>query len=212
MDHPNIIKLVEYNCQGEILIKPNGKASQVFFIVLELVEQGDLFSFIKVKYKKGGFNERFARYYFLQLLSAIEYLHYTAGVVHRDLKPENLLLNQKYELKIADFGLSSRKEGNYGLGIHYSQVGTRQYQAPEVLERRSYRGEYVDIFSMGVILFLMVTGSLPYTAEANIQDPLYKLIFQKKKDAYWKALRKFNSSSNDQDPQLLSHQSSGAIK
>ena len=65
MDHPNIIKLVEDNCDGEIIVKTSGKAIQVFFIVLELVEQGDLFSFIKVKYKKGGFNERFARYYFL---------------------------------------------------------------------------------------------------------------------------------------------------
>lgn len=125
MDHPNIIKLVEYNCEGEIVIKPSGKAIQVFFIVLELVEQGDLFSFIKAKYNKGGFNERFARFYFLQLLTVIEYLHNSAGIVHRDLKPENLLLNQKYDLKIADFGLSSKKEGNYGLGIHYTQVGTR---------------------------------------------------------------------------------------
>jgi len=65
MNHPNIIKLVEYNCDGEIVIIPSGKAIQVFFIVLELVEQGDLFSFIKVRYKKGGFNERVARYYFL---------------------------------------------------------------------------------------------------------------------------------------------------
>ena len=48
------------------------------------------------------------------------------------------------------------------------------YQAPEVLERRSYRGEYVDIFSIGVILFLMVTGSLPYITEASIKDPIYK--------------------------------------
>ena len=120
MNHPNIIKLVEYNIEGELIIKPSGKAIQVFFIVLELVEQGDLFSFIKVKYQQGGFNERFARYYFLQLLNAIEYLHEGAGIVHRDLKPENLLLNQQYDLKIADFGLSSKKEGNYGLGIHYS--------------------------------------------------------------------------------------------
>jgi hypothetical protein len=50
MDHPNIIKMVEYNCEGEVIIKPSGKAIQVFFIVLELVEQGDLFSFIKAKY------------------------------------------------------------------------------------------------------------------------------------------------------------------
>jgi serine/threonine protein kinase len=125
MNHPNIIKLVEYNCDGEVIIKTSGKAIQVFFIVLELVEQGDLFSFIKAKYQQGGFNERFARFYFLQLLSAMEYLHDHASIVHRDLKPENLLLNSKYELKIADFGLSSRKEGSYGMGIHYSQVGTR---------------------------------------------------------------------------------------
>ena len=89
------------------------------------------------------------------------------------MKPENILLNSSYDLKIADFGLSTKKEGKYGLGIHYSKVGTRQYQAPEVLENRSYRGESVDVFSMGVILFIMVTGSLPYLGEANIRDPLY---------------------------------------
>lgn len=60
-------------------------------------------------------------------MSAIEYLHNKSGIVHRDLKPENLLLSSSYDLKIADFGLSSRKEGSYGLGIHYSAVGTRQY-------------------------------------------------------------------------------------
>jgi serine/threonine protein kinase len=65
MNHSNIIKLVEYNCDGELVTKKNGKTIQVFFIVLELVEQGDLFSFIKAKYEQGGFNERFARYYFI---------------------------------------------------------------------------------------------------------------------------------------------------
>ena len=68
------------------------------------------------------------------MLDAIDYLHKTAGVVHRDLKPENLLLSHDYQLKIADFGLSARFEGDQGTGIHYSHVGTRQYQAPEVLE------------------------------------------------------------------------------
>lgn len=68
------------------------------------------------------------------MLDAIEYLHLTAGVVHRDLKPENLLLSNDYKLKIADFGLSTSMEGDQGTGIHYSGVGTRQYQAPEVLE------------------------------------------------------------------------------
>jgi serine/threonine protein kinase len=61
-----------------------------------------------------------------------------------------------------------------------------------VLERRSYRGEYVDIFSIGVILFLMVTGSLPYLSEAHIKDPLYKFIYQKKKQGFWDAWRAYN--------------------
>lgn len=64
MDHPNIIKLVEYNVNGEIVVKKNSKTIQIYFIVLELVEQGDLFSYIKVQNARGGFNEQFSRYYF----------------------------------------------------------------------------------------------------------------------------------------------------
>lgn len=108
LEHPNIIRLVEHNTEdGEIIQKKKGKIVQIFFIVLELVEQGDLFSFIKVTNKAGGFSEMFARHYFKQLIEAIEYLHYSRGVVHRDLKPENLLLSSNYQLKIADFGLSA---------------------------------------------------------------------------------------------------------
>jgi serine/threonine protein kinase len=93
-------------------------------------------------YEKGskagcrGFSEPFARFYFKQLISAISYLHNDVRIVHRDLKPENLLINNSYELKVADFGLSAMKEGRTGMGIHWSHVGTLQYQAPEVLTRR----------------------------------------------------------------------------
>lgn len=79
-----------------------------------------MFSYIKVQNARGGFNEQFSRYYFKQLLSSIDYLHNESGIVHRDLKPENILLNSRYDLKIADFGLSTSKEGKYGLGIHHS--------------------------------------------------------------------------------------------
>jgi serine/threonine protein kinase len=63
-------------------------------------------------------------------------------------------------------------------------VGTRCYQAPEVLEKKGYRGDKVDIFSMGVILFTMVTGVMPYF-EARIDDPLYSLILARNSEAYW---------------------------
>jgi serine/threonine protein kinase len=65
-------------------------------------------------------------------------------------------------LKLADFGLSINKQGNYGLGVMFSRVGTRNYMAPEVIEKRPYRGTSVDIFAAGVILFTMVTGTMPF--------------------------------------------------
>jgi serine/threonine protein kinase len=69
------------------------------------------------------------------------------------------------------------------------------YQAPEVLERRSYRGESVDIFSIGVILFLMVTGSMPYLRKAAQKDALYKYIYHKKKESYWSSWASLNLKS-----------------
>jgi carbon catabolite-derepressing protein kinase len=165
--------------------------------VLELVELGDLFSFIKVKHKSGAFTERFARHYFRQLLDTLTYLHVTAGIVHRDLKPENLLLNSNYELKIADFGLSAIRSGVDGTGMHYSAVGTKQYQAPEVLERRHYSGESVDIFSIGVILFVMVTGALPYLGKASHADPIYTHLWDKDTEAFWNTWQRYRS------PELL---------
>lgn len=134
------------------------------------------------------------------MLDAIEYLHKQAKVVHRDLKPENLLLSHDYRLKIADFGLSARLDGDQGTGIHYSHVGTRQYQAPEVLEQRSYRGDRVDIFSMGVILFTMVTGAMPYLSEASVTDPLYRLILRRCRDDYWSCWRTIRESNKVKKP------------
>ena len=193
LDHPNIIKLVDFNLEGETVVKKNGKCIQIYFIVLELVELGDLFSFVKVKNETGAFSEPFARHYFKQLLTTLEYLHQDAGIVHRDLKPENLLLNSKFEIKIADFGLSAIRKGVDGTGIHYSAVGTRQYQAPEVLERRHYSGESVDIFSIGVILFVMVTGALPYLGTASKTDPIYINLWDKEPDAFWKTWKRYRN-------------------
>jgi serine/threonine protein kinase len=89
MDHPGVIKLHEYNLIGELVVKPCGKCIQIYFIVLELVDQVDLFSVIE----NGAFKERVARFFFSQLCEGVSYLHEVAGVAHRDLKPENLLLN-----------------------------------------------------------------------------------------------------------------------
>lgn len=123
-----------------------------------------------------GFSEEVSRHYFHQLVDSLEYLHNSQEIVHRDLKIENLLLDKNYQLKLADFGLSIKKHGNLGTGIMYSRVGTRNYMAPEVLEKRPYRGTSVDIFALGVILFTMATGTMPFEQQASIDDSLYQYI------------------------------------
>ena len=164
VDHPGVIKLIEFNLSGELVVKPSGKCNQIFFIVLELVKHGDLFCMLE----SGAFSERVARYFFKQLVKTISYLHETAEVAHRDLKPENLLLNDNFELKIADFGLSVRNTST-----HRTAVGTRRYAAPEIIEGRRYSSEEGDIFAMGVILFMMVTGCMPSSEQASQDDPVY---------------------------------------
>lgn len=93
MKHPGVIKLQEYNLTGEVIVKPSGQCIQIYFIVLELVDNCDLFSMME---SGGAFPERTARFFFKQLLDGVSYLHETADVAHRDLKPENLLLNSNY--------------------------------------------------------------------------------------------------------------------
>ena len=76
--------------------------------------------------------------------------------------------------------MSINKSGNYGLGVMFSRVGTKNYMAPELLEKRPYRGTCVDIFAAGVVLFVMNTGTWPFEKSASIHDPIYKHIVEKR--------------------------------
>ena len=194
LNHQNIIQLVEYNLEGEYVHLADGNRILVFYIVLEFAEGGDLFEYLCEDGR--SFSEEVARYYFHQLIDAIEYLHTELEIVHRDLKIENLLLDKDYQLKIADFGLSMNKQGNYGLGVMYSRVGTKNYMAPELIEKRPYRGTSVDIFAAGVVLFIMATGTMPFDRSASTFDILYRYIIEKKYDLFWKAWEETNESRN----------------
>ncbi|CAL5360794.1 unnamed protein product [Camellia sinensis] len=124
-----------------------------------------------VKVYQGRFFENKSRLYFQQLIDAVAHCH-SKGVYHRDLKPENLLLDSHGNLKVSDFGLSALLP--QGVELLHTACGTPNYLAPEVLSRRGYDGAAADVWSCGVILYVLMAGYLPFY-ETNLPD-LYKKI------------------------------------
>lgn len=147
--HPNIVQLKE-------VMATKGK----IFVVMEYVKGGELFA----KVAKGKLSEDLARKYFQQLIGAIDFCH-SRGVSHRDLKPENLLLDEDENLKVSDFGLSALPAHLRQDGLLHTQCGTPSYVAPEVLRHKGYDGAKADIWSCGVVLFVLLAGSLPFHHE-----------------------------------------------
>ena len=107
------------------------------------------------------------------------------GLVHRDLKPDNLLLDNEFNLLVADFGFAAPVEGRDGSGYLRSYVGTKPYMAPEMHLGKPYKGEVVDIFAAAVILFIMVAGTPPFSL-AKDDDGYYKTIISKKFELFWR--------------------------
>ncbi|KAA3441621.1 CBL-interacting serine/threonine-protein kinase 23 [Gossypium australe] len=145
--HPNVIRMYEV------------MASKIkVYIVLEFVSGGELFNKIA---SRGRFKEDEARKYFQQLINAVDYCH-SRGVYHRDLKPENLLLDANGVLKVSDFGLSALPQQVGGDGLLHTTCGTPNYVAPEVINNKGYHGAKADLWSCGVILFVLMVGYLPF--------------------------------------------------
>ena len=97
-------------------------------------------------------DQKIARYIFRQILEGLAYIH-AAKFSHRDLKPENLLLDDDFNIKIADFGFASSTTGKDGSGMLETILGTMSYMAPELHLEKAYKGEIVDLFAAGIILF-----------------------------------------------------------
>lgn len=158
--HPNIVQLFEVMATK----------AKIYF-VMEYVRGGELFN----KVAKGRLKEEVARKYFQQLISAVAFCH-ARGVYHRDLKPENLLLDENGDLKVSDFGLSAVSDQIRQDGLFHTFCGTPAYVAPEVLGRKGYDAAKVDIWSCGVILFVLMAGYLPFQ-DQNIMA-MYKKIYK----------------------------------
>lgn len=157
--HPNVVRIHEVM----------GSKTKIY-IVLEYVTGGELFDTIV---NHGRMREDEARRYFQQLINAVDYCH-SRGVYHRDLKPENLLLDSCGNLKVSDFGLSALSQQLKDDGLLHTTCGTPNYVAPEVLEDQGYDGAMADLWSCGVILFVLLAGYLPFE-DSNIMA-LYKKI------------------------------------
>ncbi|KAJ3266869.1 Map microtubule affinity-regulating kinase [Chytriomyces hyalinus] len=158
LDHPHIIQLYEVM-----------ETKKELFLVLEYAVGGELLDYIVAR---GRLHEKEARKFFHQIVSALEYCH-TLNIVHRDLKAENLLLDENSQIKISDFGLSNVFDRSKNL---VTCCGSPVYSAPELIEGRKYTGPEVDCWSLGINLYAMVIGDLPF-ADSNL-TALYNSILK----------------------------------
>jgi serine/threonine protein kinase len=148
LNHPNITKILEMF-----------EDEKYFMIIMEYINGGNLFSFVK---KRRKLSEKTAKFLFRQIIQGIKYIH-EQNIVHRDIKLENLLIDLNNNVKICDFGIG-RKIKNKNQLLH-DQCGTLMYMAPEILlssKEKGYEPFPVDIWSSGISLYIMLSGTLPF--------------------------------------------------
>ena len=183
--HGNILKMLGHSYRGIMHVKgvPDGDNTYIY-LVTEYLGRNYLNMFDLIESGGGkGFGEDCGRLFLNQMLNALEYLHSQAEVCHRDLKLENILIDSNLTFKLIDLGLSA--SGN--LREVTGAVGSPSYVAPEVLEEFVYDGTKVDIFSMGVLLFIIVQGKFPHGTKI-LKDKYYDMIRNRRYDDYFQAV------------------------
>ena len=153
LNHPNITKILE--CF---------ESEKYYLIIMEYINGGNLFSFVK---KRRKLSEKTAKFLFRQIILGIKYIH-SQNIVHRDIKLENILIDVNNNIKICDFGIGKILDNNNNK--LYDQCGTPMYMAPEILLSNKDKGYYpfpVDLWSSGIALYIMLSGTLPFSLNNN---------------------------------------------
>ncbi|XP_047463865.1 serine/threonine-protein kinase Chk1 [Mugil cephalus] len=147
LNHSNIVRFFGHRKEGPTV-----------YLFLEYCSGGELFDQIEPDV---GMEEKDAHRFFLQLIAAVEYLH-SVGITHRDIKPENILLDDKDNLKLTDFGLATMFRFKGRERLLSRLCGTLPYVAPELLGQTEYRAQPADIWACGIVLTAMLAGELPW--------------------------------------------------
>ena len=172
--------------------------NKVYYEIEEIAENGELFNFVYELNK--GFNEKISAKIFVELLKSLRILH-KKGIIHGDIKPENVLIGNDFNIKLIDFGYSEKCGKN---NLINSTVGSDTYCAPEIRKAhlQEYDGCKSDIFSLGVLLFVIRVCKFPFNVSASF-DKRYRLIMYRNYQEFWQEFEKDNLPEDFKD--LINH-------
>jgi len=187
LNHPNVIRLLGYDLNAKIENK------DVIVMVQELCPNGELFDYVMYT---GSFDKLLARSVFTQVMHGVKACH-DAKVAHRDLKPENLLFDIKYNIKLVDLGFAAQ----FDQVCMSTELGTQGYMAPEIYEGKEYT-QQVDVFSAGVILFIIFTGFPPFR-KVSEHDWFFKRWKKQRYEDLWAFYEKKTGTMDDSFKELI---------
>lgn len=183
LSHPSLIKLLD----AEANIMVNGRPACV--LIMECAPRGDLFDFIRInkglRVKRGSYKDSsIVHRIFKDMVRALDHMHKN-GICHRDVKPENILFDYNYNARLADMGFSEIFCRDGRMCYLTDQLGSRGYHAPEIVMEPSYT-ENVDVFSLGVVLFIMYAGCPPFK-QVKRSDWWFDKLAREQYTTFWEA-------------------------
>ena len=157
------------------------------YYVIDFISKGNLYYYLN---SERGFPEKYAKVVFKKIIKGFQFCH-NKNICHLDIKPDNIVLDKNYNPIIIDFGQSEKIKNEKGEIIKYDESkGTNEYRCPEIWEEIPYKGIEADIFSLGAVLFNLITGNCGFTSSTK-RDSSYELIIKKGVQSYWKKMNLF---------------------